>query len=1284
MTAPSSDPNADMGRVLAALREARLRLEAAERRDAEPIAIVGLGCRFPGAPDVESFWELLNAGRDAIGEPSAARRAKTHSGAAGFRPGGYLPEVEGFDPEFFNISPREAESLDPQQRLLLEVAHEALEHAGCAPAPGDFTGVFVGIGQNDYAHLALYGRPAAQIGPYDGTGNGFCFASGRLSYWLGLRGPNLAVDTACSSSLTAIHLAVQSLRLGECDTALAGGVQLALAPAVDLFLERTGALAPDGRCKAFDAAANGFGRGEGCGMVVLKRLSDALAEGYQALAVIRSSAVNHDGHSSGLTVPNPKSQAALIRRALARGRLRPEDIHYVETHGTGTALGDPLEAEALGEVFAGPRPRPLPLGSVKANIGHLEAAAGIAGLIKTVLLLRHRRIPPQPRFGRPNPRILWSELPLVVADRAMLLEEKGPLRAGISSFGMAGSNAHVILEEAPAALPAALPAGGPRLFVLSARDPRALEDLRERYRTYLTEHPGLDVDAVCLTAGLGRRHLEERLALLAASTADIASALTEGRFMRGRAAPETLPSSLGTGHSSSPDRAALPPSPEELARFAELYVRGVEPRWSELWPRGHAPRVVLPTYPFQRRRFWIEAPPPATLIASPVAELLGQGDAAGLCALIEPHLDARVGPHARAVIEALLQRHLDARPDAARSDCYAVEWRPVDGPRPASWAAPGVWLILGQDGGIGERLAVELRGRGQRVVLAAPGARLERRGDDAFAVMPERAEDFVELLEFIRQDGRPLRGVVHLWGPDHPEPTTAADLEASQRQLCGGALQLLRAQLRVVPAPFWTVTQGASQVAGERPAPFQAPLWGLGRTVWLERPDLRGGLVDLDPAQLAPGDIATLADLLLAPAGESQIALRGGVAHAPRLRAVPKVPSAPLPVRADAAYLITGGLGGLGLEIARWLAARGARHLLLNGRRAPDPDTQRVLAALAGAGTRIDLIQADVADEAGLRAALDGLPVRGVIHAAGVQGRQSLETLEVADLMATLRPKVLGGWVLHGLGLDLDFFVSLSSIAGVWGSRDQAHYAAANHFLETLAQYRRSRGEAGVSLAFGPWAGVGMASDADRAALAGMGIAALDRAATLELLGPLAAADHAETVVARVDWQRFLPFVEQRGPLPLFDELRAAGSAEPEAATPPGGDFVAVLLALPPEQRRAALLDHLRRQVADILGFADPQAIDPDRGFFAMGMDSMMSVQLAERLRSQLGKPLPATLAFEFPNLSHLAAHLGGELLNEPPAAAPVSLAAAPDTTAPNSAADIAERLARLENLMRI
>ena len=519
--------------VKQALREIRrLRDElAAERaRRAEPIAIVGMGVRLPGGVESpDAYWHLLANGIDAVGPVPRDRWShEAHfdedADAAGkyyVKRGGFLSAVDGFDPEFFGISPLEAVSMDPQQRLLLETVWEALEHAAIPATAlhGTRTGVFLGVGATDY-HRMVFSDPAADT--YATTGTVFSVAAGRISYVLGLNGPAVAVDTACSSSLVAVHLACQSLRSGESDTALAAGVSLMLTPELTVNFCRARMLSRDGRCKTFDATADGYVRSEGAGVVVLKRLSDALRDGDHIHAVVRGSAMNQDGRSSGLTAPSGPAQEAVLRDALRDAGLNTNDLDYIEAHGTGTSLGDPIEVQAIGAVFGKGRAtdRPLMLGSVKTNLGHLEAAAGIAGLIKVALSLEHAEIPPNLHFDTPNPHIPWATLPVAVpTKRTPWSGQKGPRRAGVSSFGFSGTNAHVVLEEAPRVTAPAKPATMKDVLVLSAPHEDGLRALAARYAEFLG-NTREDFDDICRVARTGRVHFEERLALVAGGNAD--------------------------------------------------------------------------------------------------------------------------------------------------------------------------------------------------------------------------------------------------------------------------------------------------------------------------------------------------------------------------------------------------------------------------------------------------------------------------------------------------------------------------------------------------------------------------------------------------------------------------------------------------------------------------------------------------------------------------------------------------------------------------------------------
>jgi acyl transferase domain-containing protein/NADPH:quinone reductase-like Zn-dependent oxidoreductase/NAD(P)-dependent dehydrogenase (short-subunit alcohol dehydrogenase family)/acyl carrier protein len=547
-------------RAQRAIADLQARLEAAERSNHEPIAVVGMNCRLPGtAVDVAGYWSLLSEGRSSVTDipadrwnvdalydpnPETPRRMYT-------RKGSFLREMDRFDPAFFEISPREAQTLDPQQRLLLEVAWAALEDAGENPQGlrGSATGVFVGMcSGTEYSDRVR--TKAADADLYSGTGNASSVAAGRVSYYFGFHGPALAVDTACSSSLLAVHLAMQSLRRGECGLALAGGVNAILSPVTMMVLCRGRMLSAIGRCSTFDAAADGYVRGEGCGLVVLKRLSDAVRDHNRILAVLRGSAVNQDGRSGGLTAPNGAAQEALIRSALADASLTPDQISYVEAHGTGTRIGDPIEVHALQAVF-GDRPSsdPLLVGSVKTNIGHLEAAAGVAALMKVILAYEHELIPAHLHLTEPNPAINWSAAPLEVATRPLSWPRgERPRRAGVSAFAFNGTNVHLVVEEPPADTPSHEPSRPGYLLTLSARTEGALRTAANNLASHISTHP-MPLRDVSFTLNDGRARFEHRAAFVATSLAN-----AEGRL---RAFSEYDNATVGYGTATGAPRVAF-------------------------------------------------------------------------------------------------------------------------------------------------------------------------------------------------------------------------------------------------------------------------------------------------------------------------------------------------------------------------------------------------------------------------------------------------------------------------------------------------------------------------------------------------------------------------------------------------------------------------------------------------------------------------------------------------------------------------------------------------------
>ncbi len=1243
------------------------------------IAVVGMSGRFPGAGSVEAFWHNLREGISGIShltreELLAAGVSEAELADPRYvRAAGMLGDAELFEAELFGLTAREAEVMDPQQRVFLECAWEALEDAGYDPAryPG-WIGVYAGAGVGKYLWLnvARSAEALAAVGAFQALiSNDKDYLATQVAYRLNLRGPSVGVQTACSTSLVAVHLACQALLCFECDLALAGGVSLNLPERRGYLYEDDGLSSPDGICRPFDAAAVGTLRGNGAGIVVLRRLADALADGDRILAVLRGSAINNDGSAKvGFTAPSVAGQTEVIAAAQAIAGVEPETIDYVEAHGTGTTLGDPIEMAALVQVFGGDAARgACGLGSVKSNVGHLDAAAGVTGLIKTVLALSHGEIPPSLHFERPNPKLDLGPFEVVAERRPWPATPGRPRRAGVSAFGIGGTNAHAVLEEAPEPEPGDAPAHPWVLLPLSARTETALAATAARLAAHLRAHPEIDLADAAWTLQVGRRELGRRRAIVARGREEVCALLDEvAREPRAVAAEESFVGDL-----------AGEADPERLAR---LWERGAAIDWQALHEGERRRRASLPGYPFERRRYWIEGGGPlagaATAAAADARRPLAEWF----------HLPSwkRTLPPAAIQKSAQLLRYAqnDDREGPAqapsRSSFVAGDSRWATREDAARDAEARRCLILADGLGLGEALGAALRARGWETVLAFAEEGWEALGPGRYRVRPGDAADHARLwAELAAGPGLPRR-VLHLWNVTG-EP--AGDLDQTLDRSLGRSfysLFHLARSFAARPGSPVELTVFSNRLhaidGGDRPEPAKAALLGICRVLPQEQEHVRCRSVDLD----VRGDLGSSASLLelclseaaatAEPGAPGVVAWRGLHRWAPSWEEVALSVADPAPaLRPRGVYLITGGLGGVGLEVARLLAESVRARLVLAGRRVFPPRDAwdgylaahgqedataaaiRRLHELEALGAEVAVESADVLDAAQMELLRSRIEARfgavdGVFHAAGVPGGGLLQAREAERAAAVLAPKVQGTLVLARVFAGAELMVLFSSLNAILGGIGQADYAAANAFLDAFAAARAAGAVAGprriVSIDWDAWRQAGMAADTgvpeelrawrDRQLAAAIrpeeGREALAR--VLAGLGSAAGGGLPQVAVSIAPLARS---VAEAAELRLSAAL-AASAAVPRRAHHPRPAVAPAYAppATPREERLAALWQEL-------LGI---EPIGRDDGFFELGGHSLLAGQLAARLRDEAGVELPIQAIFTYPTPALLAAAL--------------------------------------------
>lgn len=1132
------------------------------------IAIIGLAGCYPGARTIDEFWTLLATGGDAIREVPRERwnhdriydPDRRNPTATYTRWGGFLEDVDCFDPLFFGISPKEAECMDPQERLFLEVCWHALEDAAYTPAAlsagrvnlGARGGVFVGVTWGSYQLLAAEAWAQGRVVI---PGASHWTVANRVSHVLNWSGPSLTVDTACSSSLVAVHLACEAIQRGDCDLALAGGVNLYLHPSKYVGLSQQQFASSDGRCRSFGRGGDGFVPGEGVGAVLLKPLARAVADGDRIYGVIRGSSVTHGGRTHGYSVPNPVAQAAAIEGALVQAGLAAESISYVEAHGTGTELGDPVEIAALSRVFGNQRATGdrCAIGSVKSNIGHLESAAGIAGLTKVLLQLKYGQLVPSLHSDPPNPAIAFDQtcfrLQHHLSDWTV---ESGVRRAGVSSFGAGGANAHVIVEEFRSPPPSVPVPSSPHLVPLSAVNEEQLRVLAAAILDAIAGNPSIELASVAATLQRGREPLGCRLAIVAESITQLVESLRY--WLAGTPDTLTFAGTLSSRQVQAPPALVRPLCSQtqnlldngDLLAAARRWVAGAEVQW-----RATGKIVSLPGYPFRRERYWLPAGEPLRVGASPS---------------LTPSSPSSQG--------MLLARRV---------------WREV-----AAYPRTGGALLLS---GLGQ----------------------ERQ---SWIETLHRLQSGITVLDEASLTDSTATTAIQVW---HLSNLSS---ESSPETALVDLLRLCQSLLR---SPDRSVELVA--IATGAAAAMQAAFL---RTLVAEYPQVAA-------ASLAVEELSRTADALL-PICLQMPALRPGEAKelsvqsgsfqergCEELLAVTQ--SAPaVQFRQQGVYLISGGAGGLGQLLARYLAQTVRAKVALLGRKRFDADSVRLIRDIQNLGGEAiyvctDLTCAEEVQEAVRRTRHRFGAIHGVIHAAGVLEDRAIAHKDEDSLRRVLAPKLEGARLLARTTQsdNLDFFLLFSSLAAVVGNPGQADYAAANAFLDCFASQRTGRT---LAINWPLWQEGGMQIPAERLpeVFEQTGMIPMPAAEGLALIEPALASGETSLIVAWGDTVRLRQFLKVQNPAPL---------SSPSGSSPISPSISPSSVPQPSLEAIDAYLRHLFGKELKI----DPQRLDPAAGLDVYGIDSVSIRRLTAQLETQFGS-LPKTLLFHYKTLAELTTYL--------------------------------------------
>ncbi|SFE22850.1 Phosphopantetheine attachment site [Paenibacillus algorifonticola] len=1257
----------------------------------DDIAIIGMSALFPGADTVDQYWTNISNAVDCTGPIPQERReyAEDYLAAIGQLPDehpgymdcAYVEGIDEFDYRFFRISPKEANLTDPCQRVFMQKAWHAIEDAGYGgdKLRGSRTGIYVGFAniiRDSYQKMLTDVDPVMMSEAI--VGNVSAMLPSRISHLLDLKGPTMVVDTACSSSLVAVHLASNAIRGGDCDMAIVGGVKLFLIP-LDHEHNKIGIESTDGKTRAFDAYADGSGSGEGTAAIILKPLSKAKADGDHIHAVIKGSAINQDGASMGITAPNPAAQTDVITRAWEKAGIHPESIAFFEAHGTGTALGDPIEFSGLKQAIEAytDKKQFCAIGSVKSNIGHLNEGAGMASIIKAVMALKHREIPPTLYFQTPNSKIDLQDSPLFINAQSRKWEDdEQPMRCAVSSFGLSGTNCHMIIEEykpeVAAPKEAKEPQSPPQILTLSAASKGSLIRLARHYADRFMNGAAGALTDICYTANTGRGHYSHRLALIVADAADLSSklkllaeletfsslpaegiyygeyrAVSDERSIRNPGdITEARKSELGrNGEQAVLALENAPARAEALKQLCQLYVQGADIPWEQLYSRQPHAKVQLPVYPFERTKCWAEFP---------------------------KHTKRTLSHAAFADTAAAMEK-----PPAVFTMSWKQQARLAV---PAAEPAAGVTVIVKDNEGFADRLASEFRDQGRQVLIAEiPDWSMT---EEMASVEARLLDSYRQLLQESEDQG--IARIIHCGSLTRTLVSSIDELKESQHR---GALSLFLLMKAWAACGFEhdteiiVLTENACRITGEERQlrPENAPLLGLAKALSKEHSNISCRSIDMD-------EEVELEDVLSELSINSDarlVAFRNGTRYVELFEPCSSLnapSSEEMTVQAGGVYLITGGTGGIGLETAKWLSVKGRIKLVLINR-SEMPDRRKwdgillqnedrklcekiaSIREIEASGSEVVLYRSDVSNYDETASMLEDIrlkhgEIKGIVHGAGIARTESITEKRLDTFEQVISAKVYGTWLLDRLTQQdhLDFFIMYSSVATMFETGYQSDYLAANAYLDAYSTAPSSDGRRRLTINWTTWKGKGMASDHNFQA--DTIFKTIQAARAMELLDLVWRTPQSRVLIGELNMESRMALWLHNYSIQLSDDITASLDAlnkrlaqVPERSSKSAGYAAVTLIGSEHDA-----FSETERQVAQtckgVLGFSE---IDIHESFFEMGADSLMIRQIYQKLSQLYTEEVIITDMFEYPTVHKLARHIERRQAGMDTAAAPMN-----------------------------